>query len=153
MALSYCVQQILQHRQRVFQYLYRLVQKEEAADQLAMEVFRRTCRSGLAAAAPARLELALLRCATNLAFQWMRQNAETDTQRPSPAGVRRAVAALPAKERAAVLMHKYERLTCSEIATVMACRESAVKVLLVRAYEELRAELVNSDAAVCVMQL
>jgi RNA polymerase sigma-70 factor (ECF subfamily) len=55
--------------------------------------------------------------------------------------VRRAVAALPAKQRAAVLMHKYEEMEYSHIASSLGCSESAVKSLLFRAYETLRARL------------
>jgi RNA polymerase sigma-70 factor (ECF subfamily) len=55
--------------------------------------------------------------------------------------VRRAVASLPDKQRAAVLMHKYEELEYSQIAKVLNCSESAVKSLLFRAYETLRARL------------
>ena len=59
------------------------------------------------------------------------------------AEVRRAIAALPAKQRAAVLMHKYEEMEYSQIAKVLACSESAVKSLLFRAYETLRARLAH----------
>ena len=55
--------------------------------------------------------------------------------------VRRAIAALPEKQRAAVLMHKYEEMEYSQIAKVLNCSESAVKSLLFRAYETLRARL------------
>ena len=54
--------------------------------------------------------------------------------------VRRAVNLLPEKQRAAVLMHKYEEMEYSQIAVVLSCSESAVKSLLFRAYETLRAE-------------
>jgi RNA polymerase sigma-70 factor (ECF subfamily) len=57
--------------------------------------------------------------------------------------VRRAVAALPDKQRAAVLMHKYEEMEYSQIARVLSCSESAVKSLLFRAYETLRAQLAH----------
>jgi RNA polymerase sigma-70 factor (ECF subfamily) len=55
--------------------------------------------------------------------------------------VREAVAALPDKQRAAVLMHKYEEMEYSQIATVLECSESAIKSLLFRAYETLRRKL------------
>ena len=55
--------------------------------------------------------------------------------------VRRAVAALPDKQRAAVLMHKYQEMEYSQIAKVLTCSESAVKSLLFRAYETLRVRL------------
>ena len=55
--------------------------------------------------------------------------------------VRRAVAGLPEKQRAAVLMHKYEELDYVQIAEALDCSVSAVKSLLFRAYETLRSRL------------
>jgi RNA polymerase sigma-70 factor (ECF subfamily) len=55
--------------------------------------------------------------------------------------VRRAVEALPEKQRAAVLLHKYQEMDYDEIAGVLGCSESALKSLLFRAYETLRVEL------------
>ena len=57
--------------------------------------------------------------------------------------VRKAVAALPERQRAAVLMHKYEDLEYSQIAKALSCSESAVKSLLFRAYETLRTRLAH----------
>jgi RNA polymerase sigma-70 factor (ECF subfamily) len=57
--------------------------------------------------------------------------------------VRNAIALLPEKQRAAVLMHKYEEMDYSQIAHVLECSESAVKSLLFRAYETLRARLAH----------
>jgi RNA polymerase sigma-70 factor (ECF subfamily) len=59
------------------------------------------------------------------------------------AEVRKAVSMLPEKQRAAVLMHKYEEMEYSQIAKVLGCSESAVKSLLFRAYESLRARLAH----------
>jgi len=59
--------------------------------------------------------------------------------------IRDSIAALPAKQRAAVLMHKYEEMEYSQIAQVLECSESAVKSLLFRAYETLRARLAHLD--------
>jgi len=59
------------------------------------------------------------------------------------AEIRRAIAGLPEKQRAAVLMHKYEEMEYSQIAKVLGCSESAVKSLLFRAYETLRARLAH----------
>jgi RNA polymerase sigma-70 factor (ECF subfamily) len=55
--------------------------------------------------------------------------------------IRQAVLALPEKQRAAVLLHKYEELDYAEIAKVLECSESALKSLLFRAYESLRVQL------------
>jgi RNA polymerase sigma-70 factor (ECF subfamily) len=57
--------------------------------------------------------------------------------------VRDAIGLLPEKQRAAVLMHKYEEMDYSQIAGVLECSESAVKSLLFRAYETLRARLAH----------
>jgi len=53
----------------------------------------------------------------------------------------KAIHSLPEKQRAAVLLHKYQELDYDEIARVLECSESALKSLLFRAYESLRVEL------------
>jgi RNA polymerase sigma-70 factor (ECF subfamily) len=55
--------------------------------------------------------------------------------------IRHAIEKLPEKQRAAVLLHKYQELDYSEIAKILSCSESALKSLLFRAYETLRVEL------------
>jgi len=55
--------------------------------------------------------------------------------------IRRAIDKLPEKQRAAVLLHKYQELDYAEIAKILSCSESALKSLLFRAYESLRVEL------------
>jgi RNA polymerase sigma-70 factor (ECF subfamily) len=55
--------------------------------------------------------------------------------------IMKAIHSLPEKQRAAVLLHKYQELDYGEIARVLECSESALKSLLFRAYESLRVEL------------
>ena len=55
--------------------------------------------------------------------------------------IRHAIEKLPEKQRAAVLLHKYQELDYAEIAKILNCSESALKSLLFRAYEALRVEL------------
>jgi len=55
--------------------------------------------------------------------------------------IRHAIEKLPEKQRAAVLLHKYQELDYAEIAKILSCSESALKSLLFRAYETLRVEL------------
>jgi len=55
--------------------------------------------------------------------------------------IRRAIEKLPEKQRAAVLLHKYQELDYDEIASILECSEAALKSLLFRAYETLRVEL------------
>ena len=55
--------------------------------------------------------------------------------------IRHAIEKLPEKQRAAVLLHKYQELDYAEIAKILSCSESALKSLMFRAYETLRVEL------------
>lgn len=55
--------------------------------------------------------------------------------------IRRSIDKLPEKQRAAVLLHKYQDLDYGEISRILECSESALKSLLFRAYETLRVEL------------
>jgi len=57
------------------------------------------------------------------------------------AAIRKRVEALPERQRAAVLMHKYQNMDYKQIAEVLKLSESATKSLLFRAYETLRETL------------
>ena len=157
------------HRRPVIHFLYRMLQNQAAAEDLAQEAFLRVYRSRSTYEPTARFTTWLFRIATHLALNWLRDaKREKGYQRlgaeqhngamleVADSGlsveqnmvrearleeVRRAVAALPDKQRAAVLMHKYEELDYAQIASVIGCSESAVKSLLFRAYETLRKNL------------
>jgi RNA polymerase sigma-70 factor (ECF subfamily) len=55
--------------------------------------------------------------------------------------IKKHVMALPEKQRAAVLMHKYQGMDYRDIAAALKLSESATKSLLFRAYEGLRERL------------
>ncbi len=159
------------HRTAVVHFLYRMVQNHAVAEELAQEVFLRVYRSRESYEASARFTTWLFRIATHLALNALRDGKNEkfqerlDSESPDmPARqvsdarptveqrmvyqvrldeVRRAVATLPEKQRAAVLMHKYQEMEYSQIAKVLCCSESAVKSLLFRAYETLRARLAH----------
>jgi RNA polymerase sigma-70 factor (ECF subfamily) len=159
------------HRTSVVHFLYRMVQNYAVAEELAQEVFLRVYRSRESYEASAKFTTWLFRIATHLALNALRDGKNERLQerldndspdlparqvsdaRPTVEQrmvyqvrldeVRRAVATLPEKQRAAVLMHKYEEMEYSQIAKVLSCSESAVKSLLFRAYETLRARLAH----------
>jgi len=159
------------HRSAVVHFLYRMVQNHPVAEELAQEVFLRVYRSRSSYEATAKFTTWLFRIATHLALNALRDGKNERSQerldddssdmpvrqisdsQPSVEQfmvyqarldeVRRAVATLPQKQRAAVLMHKYEEMEYSQIAKVLNCSESAVKSLLFRAYETLRARLAH----------
>lgn len=159
------------HRASVTHFVYRLVQEQAVAEELAQEVFLRVYRSRASYEPTAKFKTWLFRIATHLALNWIRDERhergterlddvpadvparQVSDRRPSVedqlvyqvklAEIRRAVATLPDKQRAAVLMHKYEEMEYAQIAKVLGCSESAVKSLLFRAYESLRARLAH----------
>jgi RNA polymerase sigma-70 factor (ECF subfamily) len=159
------------HRSSVVHFLYRMIQNHAVAEELAQEVFLRVYRSRSTYEPTAKFTTWLFRIATHLALNSLRDgknerlldHLDDDTndlpvrqvsdRLPSVeqsmvyevklAEIRQAVAALPEKQRAAVLMHKYEEMEYTQIASVLSCSESAVKSLLFRAYEALRAKLAH----------
>jgi RNA polymerase sigma-70 factor (ECF subfamily) len=62
-------------------------------------------------------------------------------ERDRAAAIRSVVLALPEKQRAAVLLHKYHEMDYEDIARILDCSVSALKSLLFRAYETLRVQL------------
>lgn len=159
------------HRAPVVHFLYRMVQNYAIAEELAQEVFLRVFRSRASYEATAKFTTWLFRIATHLALNSLRDGKNDRAQERlddnSAEGrvrevedrkasveqsmvyqikldeVRQAIASLPEKQRAAVLMHKYEEMEYSQIAKVLNCSESAIKSLLFRAYESLRARLAH----------
>lgn len=159
------------HRNPVIHFLYRMVQNQAVAEELAQEVFLRVYRSRASYEPTAKFTTWLFRIATRLALNSMRDgrhergnesmdasehltasircrdhspSAEQTLIREASLGeIRAAIDALPGKQRAAVLMHKYQDMGYVQIAAVLECSESAVKSLLFRAYETLRARLAH----------
>jgi RNA polymerase sigma-70 factor (ECF subfamily) len=162
---------LAKHRSPVVHFLYRMVQNVGVAEELAQEVFLRVYRSRQTYEPTAKFTTWLFRIATHLALNSLRDakherlqerldevsddapSRQVTDARPSVetsmvkeaklAEIRQAVASLPEKQRAAVLMHKYQELEYSQIASALNCSESAVKSLLFRAYETLRARLAH----------
>jgi len=66
---------------------------------------------------------------------------EAIARRERLAAIRQRVQELPDRQRAAVIMHKYQQMDYREIAQVLKLSESATKSLLFRAYETLREQL------------
>jgi len=159
------------HRSPVIHFIYRMVLNQAIAEELAQEVFLRVYRSRQTYEPTSKFTTWLFRIATHLALNWIRdgknekahESLDEEAQdgvsrqvadrqltveqkmirRARLAEVRTAIAALPGKQRAAVLMHKYHEMEYSQIAGVLNCSESAVKSLLFRAYETLRARLAH----------
>jgi len=161
---------IERHRVPVIHFLYRMVQNRAIAEELAQEVFLRIYKSRASYEPTAKFTTWLFRISTHLALNWIRdrrseQNShsldldfEKNLYRQVPdrtpsaeqsllkaawtQEIRMAISSLPAKQQAAVLMHKYQEMDYSQISAVLGCTDSAVKSLLFRAYERLRSRLI-----------
>jgi RNA polymerase sigma-70 factor (ECF subfamily) len=162
---------LAKHRGPVIHFLYRMIQNQAVAEELAQEVFLRVYRSRASYEPTAKFTTWLFRIASHVALNHIRDGkherhqesldgegtegigrqvasraptVEQEMVRESRlAEVRRTVELLPAKQRAAVLMHKYQEMDYAQIAAALECSESAVKSLLFRAYETLRAKLAH----------
>jgi RNA polymerase sigma-70 factor, ECF subfamily len=159
------------YRTPLVNFLFRMVRDSATAEDLAQEVFLRVYRARKQYSPTAKFTTWMFRIATNLALNSIRDNRhrlietsidatkeDEDTapmelpsremridqqmmERDRAEFIRRAVDALPEKQRAAVLLHKYEEMDYGEIAKILECSESALKSLLFRAYETLRVQL------------
>lgn len=167
-----CFSQLLsRHRNPVIHFLFRMIHQQAVAEELAQEVFLRVYRARESYEPSAKFTTWLYRIATHLALNWIRDNRieqcrenldeeivegavrQVADRQPTVEQemlasvrleqIRRAIRMLPAKQRAAVLMHKYQELEYSQIAQALECSESAVKSLLFRAYETLRMRLAH----------
>lgn len=166
-----CFEQLLaKYRAPLVSYLFRMVHDRDTAEDLAQEAFLRVFRARQTYEPGAKFTTWLFRIATNLALNSLRDgrrrhrelslDAPGDEERQAvdppdqaPAveerlieqdrarAIRAAVEALPEKQRAAVLLHKYQDLSYEEIGRILGCSESALKSLLFRAYETLRVRL------------
>jgi RNA polymerase sigma-70 factor, ECF subfamily len=159
------------HRGPMIHFLHRMVQNGAVAEELSQEVFLRVYKSRGNYEPSAKFTTWLFRIATHLALNSIRdgrhEKSQTSLDKETMDGgtrqfpdrrrtveqellyeaklgeVRQAISNLPAKQRAAVMMHKYQEMEYAQIAGMIGCTESAVKSLLFRAYEALRARLAH----------
>jgi RNA polymerase sigma-70 factor, ECF subfamily len=159
------------YRSPLVNFLGRMVRDRATAEDLAQEVFLRVYRARKQYTPSAKFTTWIFRIATNLALnsirdtKYQRMSLSLDApadgadappmELPAPEMridehlverdraefIRRAIMALPEKQRAAVLLHKYEEMDYGEIAKILECSESALKSILFRAYETLRVQL------------
>jgi RNA polymerase sigma-70 factor (ECF subfamily) len=159
------------YRGPMIHFLHRMVQNDAVAEELTQEVFLRVYKSRGNYEPSAKFATWLFRIATHVALNWIRdgrnEKSHTSLDKETTEGasrevpdwhrtveqellyeaklgeVRQAIRGLPAKQRAAVMMHKYEEMEYTQIAGAIGCSESAVKSLLFRAYEALRVRLAH----------
>lgn len=156
------------NRNLVVNYLSRMVINRAIAEELAQDVFVRVYRSRRTYEPTAKFSTWLYRIATNVALNHFRDEKRSQSQvsldvpdsvpvreaqdrsqliedrligEVVARQIRHAIRALPTKQRAAVIMHKYDEMDYAQIARILGCSTSAVKALMFRAYETLRLRL------------
>lgn len=164
-------QLVTRHRRSLLNFLGRMVHDSAISEELAQETFLRVYLSKDRYTPKAKFTTWMYRIATHLALNHLRDHrhdrrtesldepneegnapvreltdhhpgAETRLlEEERQAFIRRAIAQLPERQRAAVIMHKYQGLGYQEIGGALGLSESATKSLLFRAYETLRKEL------------
>lgn len=164
---------VQKYRVLVVQYLSRKVQNRDIAEELAQEVFLRIYSSRHAYQPSARFTTWLFRISTNVALNHLRDerypNQNISLDAPISNGkyfetpdrrcsveqllllqntereIREAIAALPPKQRAAVLLHKYEGMGYCDVAVALNMSRAALKALMFRSYERLRTSLAHLE--------
>ena len=165
-----CMDRLSQrYRGPVIHYIFHVVRNRAIAEELAQNVFLRVFRSRASYEPTAKFANWLFRIANHVALNWLRDNRRQSNElslsvdperglgwqladgRPTAdqalirqaelAEVRNAIAALPVRQRHAVIMHKFRELEYTEIADILGCTPQSVKSLLFRAHASLRVRL------------
>ena len=142
------------YQHRIVNYIYGLVHDRELANDLAQESFLKAYRALPRMGSDLRLAPWLYRIAGNTAFSALRRRKlirwlpllndgimtpDIDGEVAEAEAVHRALAKLPAKYAAPLLLHSHEGLSCNEIAEILGISSGAVKTRLFRAREAFRA--------------
>jgi len=155
-----------QHSRELFGYLWRLLGDEADARDGLQETFLRAFRAYGRLRTFDHLRAWLYKVATNTARSQLARNHRHSLQtgglleshpssekgvevqvveRTQLAAVRQAVQALPERQRAALLLRKYQELEYAEIAAALGCTESAARANIYQALKRLRAIFQDED--------
>ena len=156
------------YQKQILDLCHRFVGNQADAEEVAMDVFIHLYRSRDSYKPEAKLSTYLYRIAVNLSlnrirdrkrrrlvsFEFLKSKKPFDPSGPESERpdsqfetherenlVRKAIDGLPAKQKSALLLRRYNELTYEEIANVMGTSVSAVEALLFRARETLKKSL------------
>ena len=154
------------HERAVYACLWRLTGDTQLARDLSQETFLRAWRHFVRVRAYEQPRAWLLRVATNLAFSARRRvhhipTRSTESMRDdeTPAhsdatqalaerdAIERALLALPANQRAALVLREVDGLSCAEIAATLGLSRDAAKMALFRGRESFRRHYLRQEEA------
>lgn len=148
------------YQHRIVNYIYGLVHDRELAHDLAQESFLKAYKALPRMGDDLRLAPWLYRIAGNTAFSALRRrrlirwlpllndgitSSNLDGDVAEAEAVHGALAKLPAKYAAPLLLHSHEGLSCNEIAEILEISPGAVKTRLFRAREAFRVAYTAGD--------
>jgi RNA polymerase sigma-70 factor, ECF subfamily len=145
---------IQQFRAPLVAFLCRLLDDQRRAEDVAVETFVRLYHHAVRGGADRDFAVALYRVAIAVAAQ--RDVAQPEhfersaalllgTRSNVQAIVQHCMVGLPESERLALLLHKYQNLTCAQIGSVLSLNEMEVRALLFRAYKTVQERLSESN--------
>lgn len=152
---------VTRHRRGVYHVCYRLANNHEDAADLTQDTFVRAWRALASFRGQARFSTWLYRIAVNVSLNKLAlkrpltepldADAFVETREPGPsdallrderaAQVRRAVASLPPRQRAALILRTYHDLSHQEVADIVGTSVGAVKANVFHALANLRKRL------------
>lgn len=155
---SALVELIQTHQKWVIELAFRTTGNWVTAEDIGQETFLRVWQSAARYEPRAQFNTWLYRIVVNLCLDALKRRSpilidppdKVDVPSNSPsaaleakecaAKVRQAVAALPVRQRMAVVLHRFSGIPIREIVEITGWTEPAVESLLVRAYAKLRQE-------------
>ncbi len=161
---------VRRHRKRILNLIFRLTGDHVQAEDLAQEVFVRIWQAAANYQPKAKFTTWAYRITANLCLDLVKSahhrqkfvcSAEDDSfdscadklntpedlvlASEKSRQLSAALRSLPANQRLAVVLKRFEGLSYEEIAKIMGCSVSAVESLLVRAKKTLREKLLSAD--------
>lgn len=157
-------QLVERHGKEIFVFLFRLMQQSAEAEDCLQETYLRGFQAFDALDASANFRAWLYRIANNVAMTRLQRRARQaellSDQVASPAepverqietraqleAVRAAVSALPTKQRAALIMRKYQELSYAEIGQALEIAPEAARANVYQGLKKLRAQFSGTRA-------
>ena len=155
---------VRRHQKSVMAVAYRFLDRWDLAEDVAQDVFVRIHRASADYRPEAKFTTWLYRIVVNRCLDLKRRESRRPVSmadmpvdppgdavpdpidaRETAGRVRQAVGDLPDRQRAAVVLHRYDGLSHREIGEVTGWSESAVESLLVRGYAGLRDALADMN--------
>lgn len=154
------------HSAEIFAYLWRLLRDTPDAEDALQETFLRALRAYPRLDGRTYHRAWLYKIATNVARTHGRRRARAGARTaaldpdsvPDPsaplervhervllAAVARAVEALPAQQRAALILRQYQALSYAAIAAALDCTEAAARANVYQALQKLRAQFAETE--------